>query len=121
MKGGRRPIYLMLGVGLVIGIGLGLVLRWSLGFRLARGTESAATAASSTSPAPRPDPAPNVVRVDARQAQRLKIAPVRLRATTSRIVWTSSRQRQDGLSMTSSPPQLFPSSSVRLRREGAKR
>ncbi len=79
MNGVRKHIYLMLGVGVVIGVALGLVVSGTLGPPLAPGRESAPTGESRTSSEPRPHPDPNVVIVDAEQAQRLKIAPVGLR------------------------------------------
>ncbi len=79
MNGGRKHIYLMLGVGIVIGVVLSLVVGGTFGPPRAPGRESAPTTESRTLTEPRPLPDPNVVMVDAEQAQRLKIAPVRLR------------------------------------------
>ena len=70
----------MLGVGIVIGVVLGLVVSGTLGPHVAPGRESAASMDDSRpSIAPRPRRDPNVVMLDNEQAQRLKIAPVRLR------------------------------------------
>src|SRR5207245_6105255 len=97
MNGGRKHIYLMLGVGIVIGVVLGLVVSGTLGPRLAPGRESAPPGNSQTSTEPRPHPDPNVVMVDAEQAQRLKIAPVRLlefrdeRTAVGRIAFNDER------------------------------
>ena len=97
MNGGRKHIYLMLGVGIVIGVVLGLVVRGTLGPPLAPGRESAPPGNSQTSTEPRPHPDPNVVMVDAEQAQRLKIAPVRLlefrdeRTAVGRIAFNDER------------------------------
>jgi len=97
MNGGRKHIYLMLGVGIAIGVVLGLVVSATLGPPLAPGRESAPTSESRTSTEPRPLPDPNVVMVDAEQAQRLKIAPVRLRefrderAAVGRIAFNDER------------------------------
>ena len=79
MTGAGKHIYLMLGVGIVIGVLLGLVVSGTLGLPLAPGREPAPTGDSSTSTELRARPDPNVVMVDAEQAQRLKIAPVQLR------------------------------------------
>ena len=97
MNGGRKHIYLMLGVGIVIGVVLGLVVSGTLGPPLAPGRESAPPGNSQTSTEPRPHPDPNVVMVDAEQAQRLKIAPVRLlefrdeRTAVGRIAFNDER------------------------------
>ena len=96
MNGGRKH-YLLLGVGIVIGVGLGLLVSGTLGPPLAPGRESAPTGDSRTSTEPRPHPDPNVVMVDAEQARRLKIAPVRLlefreeRTAVGRIAFNDER------------------------------
>lgn len=77
MKGRRRHINLILGVGIVIGIVLGLAVSGTVGPLLAPARESAPKGKSQTRRELRPDP--NVVMLDAEQAQRFKIAPVRLR------------------------------------------
>jgi len=74
-----RHIYLMLGVGVVIGVVLGLVVSGTLGLPLAPGRESAPNSDTGPSAEPHPGADPNVVTVDAEQAQRLRIAPVGLR------------------------------------------
>jgi cobalt-zinc-cadmium efflux system membrane fusion protein len=79
MSSGRKHIYLLIGVGIVIGAVLGVVASTTLGLPRARGRDSAPTAGSRTSTEPRATADPNVVMVDAEQAQRLKIAPVQLR------------------------------------------
>src|SRR5262244_3365118 len=78
MNGRRKHIYLMLGVGIAIGLVLGLVVSVTLP-QLAPGSESAHRGESRTLTEPRSRPDPNVVTIDAEQAQKLKIAPVRLR------------------------------------------
>jgi len=82
MNGGRKPIYLMLGAGLVIGLVLGLVLRGSVGPLAELRPERVATAESRTpaesNQAPRPDP--NVVMLGEQEAQRLKVEPVQIRS-----------------------------------------
>jgi len=78
MNGRRKHIYLMLGVGIAIGLVLGLVVSVTLP-PLVPGRESAETGESRTLTEPRSGPDPNVVTIDAEQAQKLKIAQVRLR------------------------------------------
>ena len=96
MNGGRKH-YLLLGVGIVIGVVLGLLVSGTLGPPFAPGRESAPTGDSRTSTEPRPHPDPNVVMVDAAQARRLKIAPVRLlefreeRTAVGRIAFNDER------------------------------
>lgn len=77
MNGGRQHIHLFLGVGIVIGSVLGFGVGGVLGPFLARSRDFAASDKSHAPPVPRPDP--NVIVVDADQAQRLSIAPVQLR------------------------------------------
>jgi len=95
MNGGRKH-YLMLGVGIVIGVVLSLVVNGTFGPHLA-GRESAPIGDSRTSTEPRPYPDPDVVMVDAEQAQRLKIAPVQLlefrdeRTAVGRIAFNDER------------------------------
>jgi len=79
MNGIRKPVYAVLGVGIVIGLVLGLVVSATFGPPLAPGRESAQTGEVRASSEPRPSADPNVVMVDAEQAERLKIAPVQLR------------------------------------------
>jgi membrane fusion protein, heavy metal efflux system len=79
MNGIRKPMYVMLGVGTVIGLVLGLVVSVTFGPPLAPGRESAQTGEVRASSEPRSSADPNVVIVDATQAERLKIAPVQLR------------------------------------------
>ncbi len=97
MTGGRQRIYLMLGIGLVIGVVFGLVVSGTLGRPLAPGRESAPTGESRTVTARPSQPDPNVVTVDAEQARRLKIAPVELwefrdeRTAVGRIAFNDER------------------------------
>jgi cobalt-zinc-cadmium efflux system membrane fusion protein len=74
MRGGRKFIHLLLGSGIVIGVTLGLVVSGAF----VPGV-SDPPGQSRTATEPHADPDPNVVVVDAQQAQRLKIEPVRLR------------------------------------------
>ena len=97
MNGIRKPMYVMLGVGTVIGLVLGLVVSVTFGPPLAPGRESAQTGEPRASSEPRSRADPNVVMVDAEQAERLKIAPVRLRefcderAAVGRIAFNDER------------------------------
>ena len=77
MIGGRRLITFIFVVGVVIGIVLGFGVSGAVGRFLARSRESAPAGKSQTRTAPQPDP--NVILVDAEQAQHLNIAPVQLR------------------------------------------
>jgi cobalt-zinc-cadmium efflux system membrane fusion protein len=70
----RQLIYLVLGAGIVIGVALGLVV----GGALAPGV-SVPTGESQASTELHPGPDTDAVTVDAQQARRLKIEPVRLR------------------------------------------
>jgi membrane fusion protein, heavy metal efflux system len=79
VNGIRKPVYVILGIGIVIGLVLGLVVSATFGPPLAPARDSAQTGESRTSSEPRPRADPNVVMLDAEQAERLKIAPVRLR------------------------------------------
>jgi len=69
MKVGRKPIYLMLGVGIVIGVMLDLTVSGILDPLVGLGVP-VPTGESRSSMAPRPQADPNVVLVDAEQAQR---------------------------------------------------
>jgi membrane fusion protein, heavy metal efflux system len=79
MKRTGQRFYLVLGVGIVVGLVLGLVVSVTFGPPVAPGRESAERGDSRTSSEPRPRPDPNVAMVDAEQAERLMVAPVRLR------------------------------------------
>jgi cobalt-zinc-cadmium efflux system membrane fusion protein len=77
MIGGRRLITFIFVGGVVIGTVLGFGVSGAVGRFLARSRESAPAGKSQTRTAPQPDP--NVILVDAEQAQHLNIAPVQLR------------------------------------------
>jgi hypothetical protein len=80
-----QRVYIVLAVDIVIGLVLGLVLSVTLGPPAAPGRESAQTGESRTSvdAGSRPEPGsrtdPNVVMLDGERAERLSVAPVRLR------------------------------------------
>jgi len=78
MKRTGQRFYLVLGVGIVVGLVLGLVVSVTFGPPAAPGRESAERVDSRPSQA-RSRPDPNVAMVDAEQAERLNVAPVRLR------------------------------------------
>ena len=78
MKRTGQRFYLVLGIGIVVGLVLGLVVSVTFGPPVAPGRESAERGDSRPSQ-PRPRPDPNVAMVDAEQAERLNVAPVRLR------------------------------------------
>ena len=82
MNRGRKLIYLMLGVGLVIGVVLGLAVSGSLTPLSGFWPERVATAESQTSAEQnqRPGPDPNVVLLGEQEAQRLTSEPVQLRS-----------------------------------------
>src|SRR5262249_25804887 len=84
MSGGRIPIYLMLGVGIVIGVTLGLVVSGTLDPFLAPGV-SAPTGESRTPTEPQSGPDPNVVLVAAdREAMHSQAARRALDTANSR-------------------------------------
>jgi len=78
MKRTGQRVYLVLGAGIVVGLVLGLVVSVTFGPAVAPGRESAERVDSRPSQA-RSRPDPNVAMVDAEQADRLNVAPVRLR------------------------------------------
>src|SRR5215467_1405681 len=78
MKRTGQRVYLVLGAGIVVGLVLGLVVSVTFGPAVAPGRESAERVDSRPSQA-RSRPDPNVAMVDAEQAERLNVAPVRLR------------------------------------------
>src|SRR5262249_34787225 len=75
----RQRFSLVLGTGIVIGLVLGLVVSVTFGPPVAPGPESAQRGAAGASAEPRSHPDPNVAMVDGEQAERLMVAPVRLR------------------------------------------
>src|SRR5262249_25727012 len=77
MIGGRRHMTFLFAVGIVIGTVLGFGVSGPVSPFLARSRESTPADKSQARTAPRPDP--NLILVDAEQAQHLNIAPVQLR------------------------------------------
>src|SRR5262249_60343066 len=75
----RQRFSLVLGTGIVIGLVLGLVVSVTFGPPVAPGPESAQRGAAGASAEPRSHPDPNGAMVDGEQAERLMVAPVRLR------------------------------------------
>jgi len=93
MKDSWKRVIIMPGIGLGIGLVVGLVLAGGLAQTKGAPRERAGLARSGEGGEPRPRPNPDVVAVDERQAQHLRIEPVQLRqfrderATVGRIAF----------------------------------
>src|SRR5215470_15513773 len=97
MKDSWKRVIIMPGIGLGIGLVVGLVLAGGLAQTKGAPRERAGLARSGEGGEPRPRPDPDVVAVDERQAQHLRIEPVQLRqfrderATVGRIAFNDDR------------------------------